>query len=163
MEKKRVLFEGIFIVIISFIGVYDGIRLILCKDPQGLYDCLGPGSYILILSLGLTITGVAHLLINYRKASSKGVKSTTQKTKNRSMIVIYMVSIFSIYVFLINIFGYFLSTILFLLLEFKIAGVKSWKVNIILTLSISIGFYIVFIKYCGMVFPRGIFEMILNL
>ncbi|HSB80095.1 MAG TPA: tripartite tricarboxylate transporter TctB family protein, partial [Candidatus Methylomirabilis sp.] len=72
-----------------------------------------------------------------------------------SPIVVKMVGAFAVYATLIDLIGYSVPTLLFLLTEFRLLGVKSWKTNIALTALVSIFFYIVFIHYCEMIFPRG--------
>jgi putative tricarboxylic transport membrane protein len=152
--KKTVLIEGIFLLVISFVGVGESIRLISDIDPHTVYDALGPGYYILFLSLALTATGALHLIVNYGKgvATEKVVVDKAMRMKT-----IYMVLTMALYILLIDIVGYFFSTPLFFLMEFRLAGVTSWRRNIILTVIVSAVYYFVFVEYCDMVFPRGIF------
>ena len=152
--KRTILIEGIFLLVISFVGVGEAIRLISDIDPHTVYDALGPGYYILFLSLALTATGAAHLIVHYGKgvAVEKVVVDKAMRMK-----MIYMVLAMALYILLIDIVGYLISTPLFFLMEFRLVGITSWRRNIILTVSVSAVYYFVFVEYCAMVFPRGLF------
>lgn len=150
--------EGAVLLAIGLIGIVEGLRLAGNVDPDAITDILGPGYYILALGLILTITGTGYVLSCLSRSSSVGKKKSERdldiSTANRT--VPYMVFVLIAYLTLINIIGYFISTIIFLFLEFKLVGVKSWKRNIILSAVVALTFYIIFIKYCRMVFPSGI-------
>jgi len=152
--KRTVLIEGIFLLVVSFVGVGESIRLISDIDPHTVYDALGPGYYILFLSLALTAAGTAHLIVHYGKgvAAEKVVVDKAMRMK-----MIYMVLAMALYLLLIDIIGYLIATPLFFLMEFRLAGITSWRRNIILTAIVSALYYFVFVEYCSMVFPRGIF------
>jgi hypothetical protein len=49
------------------------------------------------------------------------------------------------------------SSFLFLLAEFRLAGVTSWRTILIVTVVVLASFYLIFVQYCNMPFPRGIF------
>ena len=152
--KKRVLIEGILLLVISFVGLAEAIHLVSDKDPYTVYDVLGPGYYILFLSLALMVTGILHIVVNYRKGIAAAKVEVDMGLRKR---MIGMILALALYTLVINFFGYLTSTVLFFLLEFRIVGIKSWRTNIILTIVLTAIYYVVFIKYCDMVFPRGIF------
>jgi hypothetical protein len=151
--KMRVLIEGTLIIVFSLVAVVEGLRLILHRDPYILYDPLGPGFYILALSAGLMTLGVIHLIVNSRRLPC-GEKVPVSKEMRRHLFSSIMV--LAIYIFLIDLAGYLVATLIFNFLELRIAGVKSWGANIILTLILTIGYYVIFVKFCEMVFPRGV-------
>jgi hypothetical protein len=152
--KRTVLIEGIFLLVLSFVALGESIHLVSDIDPHTVYDALGPGYYILFLSLALMATGAVHLIVNYRTgvATAKAVVDKAMRMK-----MIYMVLAMALYILLIDIVGYLVSTPLFFLMEFRLAGVTSWRRNIILTAIVTAVYYYVFVQYCDMVFPRGIF------
>ena len=156
--KRKIIIEGITFSVIGLIAVIEGFRLSTGKDPQGIFSLMGPGTYTIVLGFGLIITAIASVFLNYRKVSGTGKAALSQEKESpSSKVVVYMIGVFAIYAFLIDIFGYLMPTILFLLLEFRLVGVKSWKTNIVVTSAVVAVFYLVFIQYCGMIFPRGIF------
>lgn len=132
----------------------EGLRLTFHRDPGVLYDLLGPGLYVVVIGLGLVVTGTVHLSINYGK-----VLRTEEAVGDGEMRMrlIGTVLVCVLYTALINIVGYLVSTIVFFLLEFRIVGVDSWKVNAVLTIVVSVVSYIIFIQYGNIAFPRGIF------
>lgn len=154
--KKIVLIESISILSVGFLATAEGLRLIFTKDPHTLYDMLGPGSYVLTLGIIIMITGGVYFF------SNRNIFKTPEVTKlvikeQMNFRVISMVMILGIYVFFIKLFGYVVASIVFFLLTFKIIGIKSWLTNGILSLILTAAYYLIFIHYCNMVFPRGIF------
>ncbi len=152
--KKVVLIEGILLFVLSFVSLREAVHLIRYRDPHILYDVLGPGYYVLFLSLALMATGIVHLVVHYRKRVSV---ERIFVNKGMGIRVLSIVGILALYNFLINITGYLMATIIFFLLEFRAMGIESWKVNVIITVVSSAVYYILFVKCCSMVFPRGIF------
>lgn len=152
--RRRVFIEGVLLLAIGLVGMAEGLRLTFYKDPSVLYDLLGPGLYVFVVSLGLMATGIVYLSINYGKVLSveKVVGDREMRIRLISTILVYVA-----YTFLINIVGYLVATLTFFILEFRIAGVKSWKTNAVLTVIVSAINYIVFVQYCNVAFPRGIF------
>ena len=154
MIEKRVLTEGILLLVLSFVAFGESLHLISEKDPQKVYDVLGPGHFILVLSLALMAIGAAHLIVNLRKGTAVAKLKVNREMRNR---MIGMALALGFYTLAIDFLGYLISTVLFFLLEFRIVGIKSWRSNIMITIVLTAVYYIVFIKYCEMVFPRGIF------
>jgi hypothetical protein len=156
--KNKELIEGILLLVISIICLTESLRLISGLDPKRISDVLGPGYYIFSLGIFLMITGMIHLFMHYRVALRTKKWSFTQKLgiREMNMKVVHMILVFVIYILLIHTVGYFVSTLLFFFLEFRLAGVRSWKSNMILTSIVTVVFYFVFIHYCQIVFPRGI-------
>jgi putative tricarboxylic transport membrane protein len=156
--NRTAMIEGITLLVISLFGIFEGFNLNINRNSYTLSSMLGPGTYILVLSFGLMITALADLFFDYRKGFKTGkVALTKKKEPPVRRVVVYMIGVFAIYAFLIDIIGYSVPTVIFLLLEFRLLGVKSWKINIVVTSVVFACFYLVFIKYCDMIFPQGIF------
>ncbi len=60
------------------------------------------------------------------------------------------------YVYAIGTLGYFISSLMFLVAAFKCAGVTSWRTTLLLAAGFSSGYYVLFVKYCEVIFPKGI-------
>jgi protein-S-isoprenylcysteine O-methyltransferase Ste14 len=156
--KIRVLAEGVLLLVIGLVCFVDGLRLANNIDPNAVNDTLGPGYYILFISILLIIIGIAYLVSN-RKLLRKNVTSDKQPAGQEiNKTVIYLTIVFLVYILLIYFIGYLFATLIFFLLEFKLAGVKSFKSNAAVSLIVSVVFYVVFVKYCDLVFPHGIFS-----
>jgi hypothetical protein len=152
--KRRLIIEGLVFITLGFVGFIEGIRITVDRDPRKLYDLLGPGWYMAILGLAMIIVGLIYVLKNYRK-STLAKKMPAEKAMRGRMLG--MILVFIIYVFLMDLFGYMVSSFLFLLAEFRLAGVTSWRTILIVTVVVLASFYLIFVQYCNMPFPRGIF------
>jgi drug/metabolite transporter (DMT)-like permease len=151
--KKSVFIEGIFLLAFSLFGIAEGLRLVFERDPTVVYDMLGPGYYIVFLSVGLMAVGIAHLATNYRKAHE--IQKDTMDKEMRTRLIGTVLAMV-IYILFINYLGYIVASIVFFLTEFRIVGIKSWRINCILTICLTAVYYVVFVHYCDMIFPRGI-------
>ena len=152
---KTSLVEGIIVLILGGIALMESLHLVSEKDPTTVYDVVGPGYYILFLSLLLLAAGVTHLVAHVKKKGIHVEGATTDKELRMKMFG--MLGMLGLYLVLINVFGYLISTVIFFVAEFRLAGVKSWLTCILMTIAVTAGYYFVFIEYCSMVFPRGIF------
>ncbi|MFX0198031.1 MAG: tripartite tricarboxylate transporter TctB family protein [Candidatus Hodarchaeota archaeon] len=155
--KRTVLIEGILFLLVGFVSMGEGLRLTIYKDPRVLYDLLGPGLYLFLLGFIMTATGVVHLFIHYRKERKDLSMEKVAVNKELRIRMISMIVVLAIYIILIRIVGYLFATAFFFFLEFRIVGFKSWPINIILSLILTAAYYIVFVQYCRVVFPRGVF------
>lgn len=154
-EEMRItiLIEGVLLLALSLAGIAEGLRLVIYKDPYTLYDPMGPGLYIIALGIGLMALSVVHLVLHYRKPPAMEMVPVDRKMKIRMMSTVVVCTI---YVLLINLIGYLLATILFFFLEFRVQGIRSWPLVIVLSLVLSAFYYLIFVQYCSVVFPRGI-------
>jgi hypothetical protein len=142
--RMRVLIEGALILVFSLVAMVEGLRLIVHRDPYILYDPLGPGFYIFAVSAGLMMAGVVYLIVNYRK-SPNAEKVPVSKEMRRHLFS--SVVVLGIYIFLIHFVGYLVATLIFNFMEFRIAGVKSWGANFILSLIFTLSYYVIFVKF----------------
>ncbi len=152
--KIILLIEETLFLVVGLVAMIEGLRLVIYKQPHVIYDLLGPGLYITAIGVGLVTIGVLYLVSNYRKPPTMDVVPVDRKTKIRIMSTI---ATCALYIFLIYIVGYLLATIIFFFLEFRIEGIKSWPLVIVLSLVLSAFYYFIFVQWCNMVFPRGIF------
>lgn len=150
--NRGVWVEGLLLVAISLVSLAESIRLVLYRDPQMLVDWLGPGYYLLAMSIGMLITGVIHIY-HHRKEQAIAKEKTNKGMRVR---LIGSFAACTLYLILINVIGYLIATIIFFMLMFRIVGIKSWAYNVVLSIVVSAVYYVVFVKYCDMVFPGGI-------
>jgi MFS family permease len=157
--NKKVLVEGILLFFLSLMGIAEGYRLIIEKDPYLVYGAFEPGVYILAFSFLLTVAGISHFMVHYKDSADILKKAVDKKLKIRMIVT---VGIFAAYIMLIPIISYPIATFLFFVFEFRVIGVKPWRFCFLLALIMAICCYFIFIKYCNVVFPRGILEGILD-
>ena len=150
--KRTVLFEALILWGIGIVSSIEALRLIYVKIPGVLYDKLGPGYFILMIGVALTVTGTCHFFSGQQKGNS-GNKA---KTDGEAVILVVNTIVASAgYIFLINIFGYALSTFLFFIAQLWIFGVRLWKTNIVLALIFTTAYFLIFVEFCTLIFPRG--------
>ncbi len=141
---------------IGVLGLIGGVTSYLGRDARTQSSLMGPGTYVLILSAALILTALVYAYLSLRKAPrTPGVAPGEPREPWASRIVLSVFGAFAVYATLIQLLGYVLPTIVFLLVEFRLLGVRSWKGNIALTAVVATLFYIVFIKYGEMAFPHG--------
>jgi hypothetical protein len=154
--KRTILIEGLTLFVISIFGLLGGFALYINRDARTQSSLMAPGMFILALSCALILTALVYVYLSLRKASRTATVDIPKTQEPwAGTIVVKMVIVFAAYAYLIQLIGYTVPTILFLLAEFRLLGVKSWKTNIVLTAVVTAMFYIVFITYCEMIFPRG--------
>ena len=155
--NRTLIGEGVVLFIISIGGILGGFSQYINRDARTQSSVLAPGTYVIVLSVALTLTALVYVYLSFRKASRAANLDLPQRQAPWiSAIVVKMASAFAVYAYLIEVIGYMVPTLLFLLVEFRLLGVKSWKTNIALTAIVTGVFYIVFIKYCEMILPQGI-------
>jgi len=142
-------------LVLGLVGVAEGYRLVTYRDPHVHYDPLGPGFYVMAVSIGLMAIGVLHLVYNYRKLSVREEEVPVDRKMRIRMISSILTC--AIYIFLMSIIGYLLATLVYFLMEFRVEGVKSWRLVVVLSLVLSAAYYVIFVQLCEMMFPRGIF------
>ncbi len=141
------------VVAFGLAAMVEGLRLVVYKDPYVFYDPVGPGYYVLALSVGLLIVGAVHLVVHYRKSGVVTYTAGSREMRPLFSSIIVLV----LYLLLISFTGYLVATLFFFLLQFRVTGVRSWRTNVILTLVFTAVYYVIFVRLCEMVFPRGIF------
>jgi putative tricarboxylic transport membrane protein len=99
-------------------------------------------------------TGIAYIIAHLIKLPSIERKEEVNKEMRFRLYGSFVVCV--LYLILINTLGYLVASFIFFILEFRILGIKSWPFNVLLSAFISVAYYFVFIKYCSMVFPRGL-------
>ena len=150
--RVTLLIELMIILIVGSLSIIEGIRVTLHKGLQ-LYDIVGPGLYnvgigILLLSLGL-------IYFLFRPPPSQYEEKTVEKRKYR-LNMINMVCILAGYIFLLDLIGYLFSTFVFFLLIHRVVGFKTWMINVIVSIGVTLSFYIIFVRWLNMIFPAGV-------
>lgn len=155
----RTLFiELLLIVIVGVLSIGDGIRLILKQDLQT-HDVLGPGFYSVGLGAILVIAGLVHFLTERGKAVSvknKPLVGQSAEKKEFTKMMISMVVVMIAYILLMDLVGYLLASVVFFLLINRIVGFRSWLSNMGISVLMTAVFYLVFVSWLGIVFPRGL-------
>ena len=151
MVNRRLWIEGLLLLAISFVSIFESIRLIIYKNPQIIYDLLGPGYYLLFLSIALLIVSIFYIYFGKQQPIEK--QDTSKKMRIRLISTCF---VFVLYTILMMIIGYGTATFIFFILMFRIVEIRPWYFNFLLSVLFTTGYYLLFGKYAGIVFPRGI-------
>ncbi len=147
--NKTALIEAMIIFVMGIMSMVEGIRLTYMEKIQ-LYDVLGPGRYNFGVGLLLIIVALIYFISRCRKHPDM------VKQKGMRITVMSIILALIVYCFLINIIGYFLASVVFFCLIHWVMGYRSWLMNGGLSIGISISFYVIFVHWLNMIFPRGI-------
>jgi putative tricarboxylic transport membrane protein len=153
---KILIGEVLVILAIGFLSVFDGIRLVRAKELQTL-DALGPGYYNVGVGALLIIIGVVYFLIERKTVAEHVAAEATAEPAGADYkkTMIAMLAAMAGYIVLIDYAGYLVSTTVFFLFINRIVGFKSWLANLGASALMTATFYVVFITWLGIVFPRG--------
>jgi hypothetical protein len=150
--NRKISIEAAVLEVIGGAGIYEGLRLNLLPDTQSIQGAIRPGSYILIVSVFLVVTGIAYFLKHFKqKEDVKKVLGKAVKGRGFGMLLIL-----GIYILLIDVAGYLFASVVFFLLEFRMVGIRSLPKNVGLTAVLVGVYYVVFVHFCSMSFPGGI-------
>lgn len=152
MINRQVLIEGFLLVAISFVSLVESIRLIIYKNPHVIYDVIGPGYYLLFLSIGLLFTSIIYVYRHLGRGETIVEKETSKETRIR---LIGVCVVLALYLILIDIIGYGTATFVFFILMFRIVGIRSWSFNFVLSVFLATAYYFIFAKCADMTFPHG--------
>jgi hypothetical protein len=156
--KVSTLIEGIIFLVMGLIGVMEGVRVIRRIDPDSIRDVLGPGYYVIILGIILVVVGLIHIVHNWQIQGFPKVRSDDASSPRMSNPTpLYMIAVFAVYAVFIYLFGFLLASLVFFFLEFRIAGVRSLRKDLALAVGVTAVFYVIFVHYCDLVFPVGLF------
>lgn len=149
--KGRSWIEAALLALIGAAAAIEGLRLLFQKDPNTLYDVLGPGLYI--LALGVAVLGTACALARNNRA---GAAPSPQPLARRNLRMIGTVGALAGYTLLLSVTGYLVASLAFFLVEFRLTGTRSWLAATVLSVCYAAAFYLVFVSQCNLVFPRGL-------
>jgi hypothetical protein len=149
--KKSIIAEVLFVLIMGFLGFYEGIRLtrvqLLNPDP------MGPGWYLVAISGLLLLFGFLYLLL---PETRKTFADRTQKKIPRSFHIGsggQLMIVLPAYAIAIPLIGYFYASLFFFVMTFYISGVKSWLKSIAYGIASTIIFKLLFVNIAGISFP----------
>lgn len=157
--RVTLLIEVIVPIGIGLVSIIEGIRLTTVEKIQP--DPLGPEFYNLGIGSLLIILGLMYFISQLRKVPKRGRKEgekdlAGKEYKGYKIMMISMIGAMVIYILLINLLGYLFSSVVFFFLLNRVAGFRSWFNNLTATIIMTISYYIIFVKWMGMVFPQGV-------
>jgi len=148
MERKN-LFSGIFLILISGITLYLALEL-----PRGNPAQPGPGLFPLLLSI---LSGLLAILFFLTTVRSKRVKHELSDGEKpvKNWKVFYLLGQLCVYAFLYRRIGFIISTWIFLV-SLKPIVEKKWIPLSLVSLFVSVGFFVFFDYVLKVKLPMGI-------
>ena len=154
--RREVIIESATLLVLGLIGAWGGLASYLKADTRTLSSSMQPGVYVLVISIALIVTGLVYGWTALRQASStrsENRKEAADASATRTVTLVFAAIVG--YALLIPLIGYLPATVLFLLAEFRLLGVGSWRQNAILTIVAAALFYVIFVHYGEMAFPHA--------
>ena len=155
---KTLLIEVLVLVIVGVLSIIEGIRLCFARKIQ-MYDVLGPGLYNVGMGSILIIMGLVYFLSQrgkYLSAQKKSAEKDRGEDREYKRMMISMIVVMIAYIFLMDLIGYLLASLVFFFLINRVAGFRSWLTNLGVTVLMTVSFYLIFVTWLGMIFPRGL-------
>jgi hypothetical protein len=133
------------IICLGILGIVDAIRLMRITEPGPLFNGnIGPGSYLLVLSVGLVACGAIKVIEHYSpKSKIPTGENPEEMTVSRPLVSILMTCI--LYVVAMPILGYPLSSVCFFCAAYYISGrIRPWPKALLIGVFVAICFYLIF-------------------
>jgi hypothetical protein len=156
-KQSSVIIECVALLIIGVFGLAGGVNSYLSMDARMQSSLLKPGIYVSGLSIAMIVAALAYAFLSLKQvqAMPKEKLGESQRKTRADTRVFFVLGTVGVYTCLISLIGYLLSTFLFLMAQFRLFGVASWWRNAAISGLVSMAFYLVFIRYGGMVFPHA--------
>jgi hypothetical protein len=121
--------EGLVLMIIGIVGVFDGLRLNERSAEAG--DAFGPGWYLIILSLILIFCGLIYLASTL-KGRDKKTEAAPEEGFSWKGPATFAIVAMIVSCALLPYIGYFISTAAFILVCTRVFGEESWVKSILI-------------------------------
>jgi putative tricarboxylic transport membrane protein len=148
-----IIVETIVLFAMSLTGIVQGVYLIRTPDPYALYDKVGPGGSLILISSLLIITLIVHL-IRHRKDLSEEKREPTKEGTTRRLVRASVT--IAIFIVLIDIIGFLPASMIFFFLILRFLGIQSWLRNAVLSIVFSLSIYLIFVQALNMELPGGL-------
>ena len=154
--RQSITIESGTLLALGAIGLWGGLSSYFGMDARMQSSWLKPGVYVSVLSAGLMLTALIYGYLALRATPPSPRKTITEPQEAGSGgKVLAVFGIVVLYAFLIPIIDYLPATLFFLFAQFRILGVRSWRLNALISIGVTALFYVVFIHYGGLEFPHG--------
>jgi hypothetical protein len=156
--KRTLIAECTVLIAIAAIGLWGGIDSFLRSDARTQSSMIKPGMYVAVLSVALIVTALVYGYLAWRRVRAAPAPAAAASDAHAPKGAVWPVYAAIVgYSVLIPVLGYPIATVLFLVAAFRLLGVQSWPRNVVLSLVVTAVFYVLFVHYAEMIFPRGVF------
>ncbi len=152
---RKVAIESFALIALGAIGLWGGLGSYLKVDARMASSALKPGMFVAFLGAGLVLTGVIYAIGGWRAHRRRAAAAGEGEGIEPIVLAVFAATV--VYTIAMPYVGYLASTLVFLLAQFRLLGVTSWKTNLIASVLTTAFFDIVFVRYGGLDMPSGIF------
>ena len=147
MVKSFDKISGIVFLVISLLFISGSLKI----SGSAYGSAVGPKTYPLILGIVLALLSLRLLYESFKKQAETEQKEKSQLDyKNFGIILISAI----LYVFLLELIGFVISTFLFLLVAFQVMERGKMIASIIISAVFSIGVYMMYVHLLGGNLPK---------
>jgi putative tricarboxylic transport membrane protein len=148
MWKDNDIIGSLVFLIFSLIGLFFGYRL-----PVGTPSKPGAGLFPFYLSVILLLLSLALFLKSLSKESKmRDIVKIGSRWKKLILSVIGLVA----FAYVLKPVGFVLSSLFIFLLIMKFVEGRTWKITLVISISFTVIFYFVSVKYLNIPLPKGI-------
>ncbi|PAB57962.1 tripartite tricarboxylate transporter TctB family protein [Anaeromicrobium sediminis] len=156
-KKSNMDFNFLTAVIVLLFGIIYSLRA-YSLPRASIGSPMAPSIYPLLLGGSMIVLGLILLMKSSLQKTKESIKEVMTKATENEIISRKMIKITCIvsivYALLFDHLGYIISTFLFLQsMLFLTNGKKKWVINTIVSISFSIGIYVIFSKLLGISLP----------
>ncbi|MBD8026597.1 tripartite tricarboxylate transporter TctB family protein [Ureibacillus sp. Re31] len=145
MTKSFDKIAGIVFLLISILFISESLKI----SGSAYGSTIGPKTYPLILGIVLGLLSLRLLYETFKSKSESKEKSTLEIKK---FAIIFISAI--LYIFLLEIIGYVLSTFIFLVVTFQVMERGKIISTIIISAIFAIGVYAMYVQLLGGALPK---------
>jgi hypothetical protein len=157
--KRTIVLESVALLVVGALGLWGGLSSYLKMGVLTQSSSMKPGVYVFIISGALIATAVAYAFFGLRRHGEEDEEADEpeqgEPRSQANRLVFLVFAAVALYAFLIPWIGYVPSTVIFLFIQFYLLGVVPWWRTAILSIGVTASFFLVFIHYGEMIFPRG--------
>ncbi len=155
MRTSDLVISGI-LAVIGVMTIVESVRVVAAQGANVVVDVIGPGPYLLGLGVLLVVSASAHILTSLRAAPTAAGEPVVDDSEASQRKVFISVLTLAVYVALIDVLGYALPTLLFFFAQLRLFGRSSVLASGAIAACLTAGFYLLFVEFAGMSFPRGL-------
>lgn len=148
MSVTAILNEGLVLLLIGVIGIFDGLRL--NRASYAVNDAYGPGWYLLIISAIMILGGVYFLYQSFKNSSQESKAISFKFMFGPAALAIGSMALSCI---LMPIIGYYASTALFLAITMRIFGEQSWIKLVLIGALAGSAYWFLFVRLAQLPLP----------
>ena len=150
--RKADLYVGTIIVCIGLLLAYESLQL---PTVEGML--IGPGSLPLGLGICLAVLGLILVLASAMGHTRDKVICWPQGSELRQIVLVALS--FALYIVIVTILGYLISTLLMLIVLIRVMGNFRWRFVIPISLFFTIALYIIFQVWLQISLPYGFTDL----